>query len=295
MSSSKGNKDSLLLSGLRTALDHVPSFVYVKNRKLEYVYANIQTLKLFECTMEELYLASDGQFFPPETAQKIKENDLKALSGESTEIELIVNDGSANKRIYLSVNTPVYSDTNHIIGVLGISTDITTQKELAEKAIKLAKTDVLTGLVNRLELDSKLNQEIQRYKRDQEPLSIILADLDHFKTVNDDFGHLAGDKCLVQVAKIFGSHSRIVDTAGRWGGEEFLILCPQADLKSAIAQAETYRSLIHDHIFPEVKHVTASLGVTTFQPNDTLETFVDRADQALYKAKSLGRNRVEAL
>ena len=285
------------LSGLRTALDNVQSFVYIKNRKSEYVYANRHTLDLFGCTAEDLYLAGDANFFPPDIVQTLRKVDLRVLSGESTKEEIIVDDGKLERRIYLGVKTPVYSDKDpdHIIGILGISTDITFQKSLEEKALKLAKTDVLTGLANRLELDSVLSDEIERLKRFHRPLSVIMIDLDHFKKVNDNYGHLIGDKCLTKVAEVLKNNARMVDTVGRWGGEEFLIICPETDLNGALKLAEKLRRLIEDNMFPEVKHITGSLGVTTFITGDTLETIINRADQALYNAKESGRNRVEAL
>ncbi|MCL1137831.1 GGDEF domain-containing protein [Shewanella pneumatophori] len=286
-----------LLSGLYAALDHVQSFVYIKNRKFEYVYANIHTLKLFGCTAEELYLATDTKFFPSDVVNELRAVDLKVLSGESTEEEVVVDAGTSKRRIYLNVKAPIYSDTNpnEVIGILGISTDITTQKLLEEKALKLAKTDVLTGLANRLELDTRLSHEIERCRRSQYPLSIILVDLDHFKKVNDNYGHLLGDKCLIQASEILTNNTRVLDTVGRWGGEEFLILCPETNLDNAIDLAEACRAIIEQHRFAEGPHVTVSLGVTTMIEGDSLEALINRADQALYNAKTLGRNRVEVL
>lgn len=285
------------LSGLGTALDHIHSFVYIKNRNSEYVYANRHTLDLFGCTAEDIYLADDTHFFPADIVQILRAVDLRVLAGESTEEEIIIGVGKLGKRIYLGVKTPLYSDKDpdHIIGILGISTDITFQKALEEKALKLAKTDVLTGLVNRLELDSVLSQEIEKFKRFLHPLSIIMIDLDHFKQVNDHYGHLTGDKCLIKVAQVLKHHSRMVDTVGRWGGEEFLIICPETDLNGTLKLAEKCRLMIEETPFPDVNHLTFSLGVSSFIDGDTLETLINRADQALYKAKKSGRNRVETL
>ncbi|MCL1146886.1 GGDEF domain-containing protein [Shewanella marinintestina] len=154
---------------------------------------------------------------------------------------------------------------------------------------------MLTGLANRLELDTRLNCEIERCRRLKYPLSIILADLDHFKKVNDNYGHLFGDKCLIQVSEILTNNTRELDTAGRWGGEEFLILCPETNLDNAIDLAEACRAIIEQHRFAEGPHVTVSLGVTTLIADDTLEALINRADQALYNAKTRGRNRVEIL
>jgi len=289
--------DFLSLNGLRTALDNLQSYVYIKDSELRYIYANKHTLDLFGCTAEELNLTSDSNFFPPDVAQKLRKNDLMVLLGESSEEEIIVDDGTSEKRIYLDAKSPIYSnnDNDLVVGILGISTDITYQKSLEEKALKLAITDVLTGLVNRLELDSVLGREIERLKRSQHPLSIIMFDIDHFKKVNDNYGHLIGDKCLVKIAKILQNNVRMIDTVGRWGGEEFLIICPETNLNGSQKLANELRLLIEESIFPEAKHITGSFGVTSFITDDTIETFINRADQALYNAKEFGRNRVEAI
>jgi diguanylate cyclase (GGDEF)-like protein len=219
------------------------------------------------------------------------------LSGESTEEEIIVDDGESEKKVCLEVKTPIYSnnDNDLIVGILGISTDITYQKSLEEKALKLAITDVLTGLANRLELDSVLGGEVERFKRSQHPLSIIMLDIDHFKKVNDNYGHLVGDKCLAKVAEILKNNARMIDTVGRWGGEEFLIICFETDLNGSRKLAKKLLTLIEESVFPEVKHITGSFCVTSFIADDTLEIFINRADQALYNAKEFGRNRVEVI
>jgi diguanylate cyclase (GGDEF)-like protein/PAS domain S-box-containing protein len=286
-----------LLNGLRAALDNLQSHVYIKDRELRYVYANKYTLDLFECTAEELYLSDDSKFFPPEVVQILRKVDRKVLLGESSEEEIIVNDGKSGKKVYLEVKTPVYSDNDNslVVGVLGISTDITYQKSLEEKALKLAITDVLTGLANRMELDSVLRGEVKRFKRFQGPLSIIMLDIDHFKNVNDNYGHLIGDKCLGKIADILKNNARVIDTVGRWGGEEFLIICPETDLDGSQKLAEKLRRFIEESVFPDVKHITGSFGVASFITDDTIDTFISRADKALYNAKGLGRNRVETI
>ena len=282
--------------GLRAALDNLQSYVYIKDRESRYIYANKLTLELFGCSADDLYLTSDEQYFPADVAAKLKEVDQRVLGGESTEEEIIVDDESG-KRVYLEAKTPLYSDSeaDKIIGILGISTDITYQKSLEEQALKLAKTDVLTGLSNRLEIDSVLSGEIERLKRFPRAFSIIMLDIDHFKRVNDHYGHIAGDHCLQQIASILKLNSRSIDTVGRWGGEEFLIICPETDLKGTEKLAEKLRTKIAEHDFSQVGKITCSFGVTSFFAGDTLESIVDRADQALYQAKDAGRNKVMTL
>ena len=286
-----------ILRGLTLALDNVQSFIYIKNKDSRYVYANKHTLDLFGCSAEEVYLAPDSKFFPPDIVKILRKVDLRVLSGEHTEEEIIIVDRKSRKKIYHEVKTPVYSeqDPKLIIGLLGISTDITHQKSLEEKALNLAKTDLLTGLANRLKLDYILNDEIERFNRYKRPLSIIMFDIDHFKKVNDNDGHLIGDKCLVQVASILSNNSRMFDTIGRWGGDELLIICPETDLNEIICLGEKFRILIEENDFLEGKNITGSFGVTSFKASDSSESLLNRADQALYKAKKLGRNRVEAI
>jgi diguanylate cyclase (GGDEF)-like protein len=157
----------------------------------------------------------------------------------------------------------------------------------------LSVTDRLTGIANRRKMESALQAELLRAKRYGTSFSVIMLDVDHFKGVNDTYGHQAGDTVLVALGNILAHNARETDIPGRWGGEEFLILCPETGLEMAATLAERYRKEIERKEFMEVRHVTASFGVTESLPDDTLDTLLHRADEALYRAKSAGRNRVE--
>lgn len=165
---------------------------------------------------------------------------------------------------------------------------------LNQELARLSVTDPLTGLFNRLMIDQTLNIEIQRAHRTGQPLSVIMLDLDHFKQVNDVFGHQVGDQVLVTLAKLLRLRTRKIDVVGRWGGEEFLVICPHTSLDGALALAESVRTTIDAHLFERVSHVTASLGVSSYLAGDTGKDLVARADAALYAAKELGRNQVQA-
>ncbi|MBV2129823.1 GGDEF domain-containing protein [Arsukibacterium indicum] len=158
---------------------------------------------------------------------------------------------------------------------------------------RLSVTDTLTGMYNRSKLDDILSQEIARSIRHQSPFSVILADLDFFKSVNDNFGHMAGDQVLMSFAGIMLQHCRELDVAGRWGGEEFLIICPHTDLAGAKLLAERIRMAVANYDFPHGKQLTVSLGIASFMRDDDASTILKRADDALYRAKGKGRNRVE--
>jgi len=156
----------------------------------------------------------------------------------------------------------------------------------------LAKTDPLTGLNNRIRLDDTLKQELHRFRRYEHTFGAILVDLDNFKLVNDTFGHQVGDQVLIQVSKLLKKHCREVDTVGRWGGEEFLIITPETDLKGVNVIAENLRRNIESHFFPEAATITASFGIATFRQDDSINKFLTRIDDALYESKDKGRNWV---
>lgn len=176
---------------------------------------------------------------------------------------------------------------------------IALQQALAELALKnkelerLAEYDKLTGLYNRRKLDDALAREVIRSERYDRPLSVIIIDIDHFKNVNDTYGHQIGDAVLVESAARLSGTLRTSDTAGRWGGEEFLIICPETTLDTAVVLAERLRADYTAQEFPEAGKLTASFGVAAHCHGLQAQDVVHRADQALYRAKNGGRNRVE--
>ncbi len=167
--------------------------------------------------------------------------------------------------------------------------------KLNKELERLSVTDKLTGLYNRVKLDSVFEKEIQRAERFKQPFSIIMVDVDHFKQVNDTYGHQVGDQVLIDVAKVLLKNTRDIDLLGRWGGEEFMIICPQTDLSGGLKLAEHLREKLHSHDFPVIKNKTASFGVTSHKSGDQTKDMVSRADAALYAAKLEGRNIVKSM
>lgn len=167
-------------------------------------------------------------------------------------------------------------------------------KVLSDQLSKIAYTDSLTHIYNRLHFAHFLDAEIDKVERYGGTFSIIFFDLDHFKAVNDTYGHPTGDEVLEQITKIVSSANRSADIFARYGGEEFIILAPETDARGALIHAERLRNDIEKFEFKTVGHITSSFGVTEFKPGtDTLEKLLDRVDIALYQAKDFGRNRVE--
>ena len=166
-------------------------------------------------------------------------------------------------------------------------------KSKNDELTKLSTHDTLTGLYNRFKLDQVLDYEVNRGIRSNESFSVILGDLDRFKFINDTYGHLKGDYILVKIAGIIKDSCRQTDTVGRWGGEEFLIICPNTNLRGAVTLAEKIRSKIENYQFEGIEQVTISLGVTSYSTGDTIEMIIKNADRALYNAKENSRNKVE--
>lgn len=171
-------------------------------------------------------------------------------------------------------------------------TDITPLAEERRILHIRATTDALTGIANRAELAEALERECNRASRHADNICAVMFDIDHFKRVNDTYGHPAGDAVLTTLTHLVSRHVRDHDTFGRYGGEEFLLITPQTSAEEARQLAERLRGDIEKHAFPAAGHVTCSFGVAANVPGDTPKTLIARADAALYAAKEAGRNRV---
>ncbi len=179
------------------------------------------------------------------------------------------------------------------------------QLELAQANIRLQQreaeirtlslTDQLTGIGNRRRLEQALKEEISRAQRSGAKLSALMADLDHFKRVNDTYGHDAGDKVLEKFGEILRENTRPTDGLGRYGGEEFVVLMPDTTREQAVISAERLRTLLASTLIaPLAEPITVSIGAVEFVPGESGDGFLHRVDDALYKAKRSGRNCVVA-
>jgi len=161
----------------------------------------------------------------------------------------------------------------------------------------MATTDPLTALFNRRHMTYLAEREIQRFTRTNSPIGILLIDIDHFKVINDQFGHNVGDDVLVNIALIIKQQVRTQDLIARWGGEEFLVVLPDTTTGDARLSAERIRAAFHDYDWLNKidanLSATISIGVSEFQQGESLSSAIARADLALYKSKAAGRNRVE--
>jgi diguanylate cyclase (GGDEF)-like protein len=169
-----------------------------------------------------------------------------------------------------------------------------TQKELLEdnnELTRMALTDNLTGLANRTQMNQILHREFSRFERHNQRFGIIMLDIDHFKSINDRYGHDAGDAVLKKLAATFDNAIRSSDFIARWGGEEFLICCTTIEEEDLLPIAETIRQLVATTNFDHKVQITASLGCAAIVKGESISDLIKRADVALYEAKNNGRNR----
>ncbi len=198
----------------------------------------------------------------------------------------------------------------YILGIVAISTtiiliilgwivylkkEISKRKKLEKELKKLATTDRLTDINNRYKIDVLLEKHIEISRRYERPLSFIYFDIDHFKKINDKYGHKIGDLVLIELASLIKKSIRKSDIFGRWGGEEFLVILPETEKEEAIELAEKLRIAVENHKFNKIKHLTCSFGVAKHRKSDDGQKVIERINKRLYKAKKRGRNRVESV
>ena len=187
---------------------------------------------------------------------------------------------------------------NQAVLAAGIVFDITQKKlnemrliEEKKKLITESLTDPLTGILNRRAILEELSQRMNHHLYDFEHLSILMLDIDFFKKINDNYGHIVGDKVLIKVSEIISQLIRGFDTVGRYGGEEFLVILPNTNSENAYKAAERIRKKIEETEFDDIEHLTVSIGFTSYA-DESIESLINKTDQNLYEAKRTGRNKV---
>jgi diguanylate cyclase (GGDEF)-like protein/PAS domain S-box-containing protein len=203
------------------------------------------------------------------------------------------------RRRYLAADaSPIFDSDGQLVAVVETLRDVTDEKRAQVALEQLARRDGLTGLANRRCFDDTLHAEWQRALRQQQPLSLLMVDVDNFKQYNDAYGHLGGDECLQRIAGAVSSEMRANDLVARYGGEEFAVILPNQSLKGAAIVAERIRCRVEQLHLPNLgskQHlVTVSIGAATAlaAPENDPSQLVATADSALYRAKHMGRNRI---
>ncbi|MDA3946538.1 MAG: diguanylate cyclase [Helicobacteraceae bacterium] len=193
---------------------------------------------------------------------------------------------------------PLFCNSGNKIGYIAMRDNITREKEIEEYAL----VDEVTKIYNRRKINQDVSIALERYKRYSTPFSLVLIDIDYFKTFNDRYGHLIGDKVLIQISAFINTQTRQSDIFARWGGDEFALLITNSHSHQAAILCEKLRRTVAEKVcstlqaqFDITEYISCSFGVTSIETDDTLDTLLDRTDRALYLAKERGRNRVEFL
>jgi len=220
------------------------------------------------------------------------------MEGKERESEIYLHHKDGH-RVPVRVRTsPIRNERGDIIGAVEMFGDNSHALSLRQRVKDLhglAMLDPLTGLANRRFAESAIHSRLDEYRRHNWPFGVMFLDIDHFKKVNDDFGHEVGDRVLKMISKTLLNSCRSYDIIGRWGGEEFVALAGHVDLTQLRALAEKFRALVSQSslTLPEdVLKVTISIGATLALHDDTVESIVRRADELMYESKAKGRNRV---
>lgn len=190
------------------------------------------------------------------------------------------------------VITPIMDENQHVKYFVATSQDISYRVKMEEQLRKLATIDELTNIYNRHKISEEIDVEIARAQRYQGTFALIMIDIDHFKSINDLYGHDTGDYVLQELSSVILKFIRKSDRFGRWGGEEFMIVSPNLDEKEAIHFANKLKEVVATYPLMNIQKLTISLGVTLFDLRDTKESLLKRVDNALYKSKENGRNGV---
>lgn len=285
----------------RLMLQGIPSPAWLISRERRILAQNKAAESIFGTKVGDYCWKGihNGEFLPPELREALKEEGFP-LSG--AKCSFCLGDEA------LDLNEPFNSEVEvagHIWdtrwiplgeGVfLHYAADVTKYKKMEEELRLLSVTDSLTNVYNRRYFMQKLQEEIERAKRSDREFSLIMLDIDRFKSINDKFGHNAGDLVLKNITELIKSRIRKTDTLARWGGEEFLLLLPDTPVKNAVRLAEELRDNLSRLNIPGIGNVTASFGVAGYRAGDTIDALLQRADDSMYEAKAAGRNCVRRI
>lgn len=252
-------------------------------------YVNDALCELTGYAHEELLGKSHSILRHPDTPDIVYDRLWRSIDAGSVWSDELQNRRKNGTSYWVKIHIhPDYNSDGRKVGYTAIRENITDKINLE----RLASTDSLTKIYNRTKFNEVLNRRLAETKRYDEIFSLIMCDLDHFKEVNDIYGHKYGDKVLQEFVGIAQKGLRESDFFARWGGEEFVILLPHTSLKEAHRTAQKIKEMLENTAFESIAKITASFGVTQVKRGDTEATLIERADKAMYRSKSEGRNRI---
>lgn len=289
------NQNKLLLQAI---LDAELNFLVVTDEH-KIIYVNQTLLNFFGYDSQESFEKQQfdlGQHFEYTDKDPMFDNSesswvTKLFQRQKNSLPKVILKRGRHNRFFRPYAKEIVVDEKKLY--LVIFNEITEHEEERKELENIASTDALTGLANRNKFDQIIEQEVELALTSSNPLSIIFVDFDHFKRVNDKFGHETGDEVLKVVAKLLKDSVRKGDLVARWGGEEIVIIMQSSEVNDAVKLAEKMRKKVAEHKFKEGLVQTISCGVTQYHEGEDVDAFINRADVALYRAKNKGRNRTE--
>jgi diguanylate cyclase (GGDEF)-like protein/PAS domain S-box-containing protein len=299
----KQKRTEAIVRKLSRSVEQSPISVVITDTKGDIEYVNPKFSEITGYTADEAIGKNPRILKSGKTQPEVYDQLWKAISSGKDWHGIFCNK-KKNGDIYWESATisPVLDESGNITHYIAVKEDITEIKKAHDDLKTLnqllelqATTDALTGIFNRLKFDEMLMKEVSRSKRYNIPLSLVMFDIDHFKDINDTFGHHTGDVVLKELTSRISQHTRKHDYFARWGGEEFMILLTHTTLEPAVLFAESCRMQTEEMKICGLEGFTCSFGVTELKNDDDIFSFTRRVDAALYKAKSSGRNRVEKL
>ena len=281
---------------LDSIINGTEDLIFYKDKHFRYLGCNSAFAELVNLQTEEICNKTDSEIFTKKLALDFRKDDKTVI--DTQKIKTIyerVKFPSGKEGFYYTQKIPFAYNSEHDIGILGIARDITALHETEQKLKALSTTDELTGLQNRKAYNQNLSKAFTNFNRYQTPFSVVMLDIDNFKAVNDQFGHITGDKVLQAVAKTMQAITRENDSIYRIGGEEFMVLLPNTKLNASVRVAEKIKMALTELNVSPVECCTASFGVSEAQIDDTSDTIFKRVDDLLYKAKAEGKDQIQSL
>ena len=271
-----------------TLIADVDSIFLINEAGLRFfAYESIKSFIAMNSTISKFFLEEQGKYYDKYTDGKRWLEKVETSNKKRVKVKMLTQDKKVNY-FYIEVSKLNY-EKKYLLSFY----NITHLEEEKAEIMKESEIDPLTQVYNRVKINETFKKVIyQTSYVSGYSFSIILLDIDHFKAINDEYGHSVGDKVLKELARLINMNLRKNDLFARWGGEEFIVIAERSSLRETLILAERLRRYIDNYSFEVVKHVTCSLGVTEFKSGDTENLILERVDVALYEAKEGGRNQV---
>ena len=278
---------------LAQALEQSDNMVFITDSNGIIKYVNDSLVYHTGYTKDELLESKTNIFKSGEHDKDFYQNLWKTILAGKNYNNVIINKKKNGEIYYADTSiTPIDDEYTKTKNFVASAKDVTIQMRLEQKLENLATTDSLTQVYNRYKINGEIDLHIARAKRSNAPFSLLMFDIDHFKNINDKYGHYVGDVVLKDLTKIIENNIRQVDSFGRWGGEEFMLVLDNTNKAEALKVAEKIRTVVEKTPMSGHYNITISIGVSQYRISEQKSTLLERVDQALYEAKEGGRNRV---